>query len=107
MPRSAFAGPSGDHRPRVLPREIGRGSGRDRRDPRSNRQDAYVLRKKETVGTAEELWGGSRLAMNTNTEKTPERDEIEALLPWHAAGTLSRRGADKMEQAIARDPELA
>jgi hypothetical protein len=33
--------------------------------------------------------------------------EIEALLPWHAAGTLSRRDADRVEQALAKDPELA
>src|SRR6516165_10959734 len=38
----------------------------------------------------------TRLAMN---EK--ERHEIEALLPWHAAGTLSRRDADRVEQALA------
>src|SRR6516164_3672478 len=44
----------------------------------------------------------ARLAMN---EK--ERHEIEALLPWHAAGTLSRRDADRVEQALADDPELA
>ena len=36
-----------------------------------------------------------------------ERHEIEALLPWHAAGTLSRRDADRVEQALADDPELA
>src|SRR5258708_38707562 len=39
--------------------------------------------------------------------KEPERHEIEALLPWHAAGTLSRRDADRVEQAPADDPELA
>ena len=36
-----------------------------------------------------------------------ERHEIEALLPWHAAGTLSRRDAHGVEQALADDPELA
>ena len=36
-----------------------------------------------------------------------ERHEIEALLPWHAAGTLSRRHADRVEQALADDCELA
>jgi hypothetical protein len=36
-----------------------------------------------------------------------ERREIEALLPWHAAGTLSRRDADRVERALADDPELA
>jgi hypothetical protein len=36
-----------------------------------------------------------------------ERHEIEALLPWHAAGTLSRRDADRVDQALADDHELA
>jgi hypothetical protein len=35
------------------------------------------------------------------------RQEIEALLPWHAAGTLSRRDARRVEEALAADPELA
>jgi hypothetical protein len=39
--------------------------------------------------------------------KEPERHEIEALLPWHAAGTLSRREADRVEEALAGDRELA
>ena len=36
-----------------------------------------------------------------------ERHEIETLLPWHAAGTLSRRDTDRVEQALADDCELA
>jgi hypothetical protein len=44
--------------------------------------------------------------MNT-INKESERHEIEALLPWHAAGTLSRRDADRVEQALAGDRELA
>jgi hypothetical protein len=39
--------------------------------------------------------------------KEPERHEIEALLPWHAAGTLNRRDADRVEQALATDHDLA
>jgi hypothetical protein len=39
--------------------------------------------------------------------KESERHEIEALLPWHAAGTLSRCDADRVEQALASDRELA
>jgi hypothetical protein len=35
------------------------------------------------------------------------QSEIEELLPWHAAGTLSRRDAQRVEQALANDPELA
>jgi anti-sigma-K factor RskA len=37
----------------------------------------------------------------------PEHQEIEALLPWYAAGTLSRRDANRVEQALAGDRELA
>jgi hypothetical protein len=36
-----------------------------------------------------------------------EPDDIELLLPWHAAGTLNARDARKVEEALARDPELA
>jgi hypothetical protein len=39
--------------------------------------------------------------------KRLERQEIERLLPWHAAGTLSRREADLVERALAADTELA
>jgi anti-sigma-K factor RskA len=45
--------------------------------------------------------------MNMIYNKEPERHEIEALLPWHAAGTLNRRDADRVERAIASDHELA
>jgi hypothetical protein len=33
--------------------------------------------------------------------------EIEMLLPWHAAGTLNVRDARRIDEALARDPELA
>lgn len=36
-----------------------------------------------------------------------ERREVEDLLPWHAAGTLSRKEAQRVEAMLARDPELA
>ena len=36
-----------------------------------------------------------------------EPSEIELLLPWHATGTLSARDARRVEEALARDPELA
>jgi hypothetical protein len=39
--------------------------------------------------------------------KEKERHEIEALLPWHAVGTLSRGDADRVEQALANDRKLA
>ena len=43
----------------------------------------------------------------TSAQRTSEADGIEELLPWHAAGTLSRRDAERVEAALARDPELA
>jgi len=45
--------------------------------------------------------------MNTMSEKVDDRQEIENLLPWHAAGTLSRRDAERVERALASDQELA
>jgi hypothetical protein len=44
--------------------------------------------------------------MNLSKE-APERQDIEALLPWHAAGTLSRRDSDRVERALSGDRELA
>jgi putative zinc finger protein len=45
--------------------------------------------------------------MNAMKQEAPECQEIEELLPWHAAGTLSRRDAQRVEDALANDPELA
>jgi hypothetical protein len=45
--------------------------------------------------------------MIVSKDKAPEREDIEALLPWHAAGTLSRRDSERVEQALAQDAELA
>jgi anti-sigma factor RsiW len=36
-----------------------------------------------------------------------EPSEIEMLLPWHAAGTLNARDARRVEEALARDSDLA
>jgi hypothetical protein len=41
------------------------------------------------------------------TNETSEREEIESLLPWFAAGTLDRRDAARVEKALAGDRELA
>jgi len=43
--------------------------------------------------------------MNTRTEG--ERSDIEDLLPWHAAGTLGHGDMQRVETALANDPELA
>jgi len=45
--------------------------------------------------------------MNSLNHEAPERQEIEALLPWHAAGTLNRRDRERVERALASDSELA
>jgi hypothetical protein len=42
--------------------------------------------------------------MNTSDE---ERQAIEELLPWYAAGTLSPRDVRRVEDAIAHDPALS
>jgi anti-sigma-K factor RskA len=45
--------------------------------------------------------------MNATANDAPEREQIEELLPWHAAGTLSRRDAQRVEQALEKDADLA
>jgi hypothetical protein len=47
--------------------------------------------------------------MMATSNKILEREpsEIEMLLPWHAAGTLNARDSRRVDDALARDPELA
>jgi hypothetical protein len=47
--------------------------------------------------------------MMAMSKKIPDQDpgEIEALLPWHAAGTLNARDTRRVDEALANDPELA
>jgi hypothetical protein len=42
-----------------------------------------------------------------NMTNKEAHSDIEELLPWHAAGTLSRSDARRVEEALASDPELA
>jgi len=42
-----------------------------------------------------------------NVAKENEPGNIELLLPWHAAGTLSQRDKQRVEAALAHDPGLA
>ncbi len=42
-----------------------------------------------------------------NTADNDEPSEIEGRLPWHAAGTLGHRDTQRVEAALASDPELA
>src|ERR1019366_3155895 len=57
------------------------------------------------IGNSERTRNRSRLAMNTTNKEA--HSDIEELLPWHAAGTLSRRDTQRVEEALASDPELA
>jgi anti-sigma-K factor RskA len=43
----------------------------------------------------------------TAINKQPGRHEVEELLPWYATGTLSGRDAQRVEQALTGDRELA
>jgi hypothetical protein len=42
-----------------------------------------------------------------NAANKNEASEVELLLPWHAAGTLNLRDSERVEAALASDPELA
>jgi anti-sigma-K factor RskA len=42
-----------------------------------------------------------------DSRHTIEPTEIEALLPWYAAGTLRRRDRLRVEEALRNDPDLA
>jgi hypothetical protein len=44
--------------------------------------------------------------MRKTNAKAQRSQDIEALLPWHAAGTLGRRDAERVEQALTNDKEL-
>lgn len=45
----------------------------------------------------------------TADDRSPDNmpDDVELLLPWHANGTLAPRDAQRVEEALARDPALA
>ena len=45
------------------------------------------------------------MALSKKLQQEP--GDIEALLPWHAAGTLNARDARRVDEALGRDPELA
>src|ERR1700745_1067735 len=45
--------------------------------------------------------------MAMSKKMADEPGEIEMLLPWHPAATLNARDARRVEEALARDPELA
>ena len=45
--------------------------------------------------------------MTASNEMAPERKKLDELLPWHAAGTLARHDAERVEAALAVDAMLA
>jgi hypothetical protein len=45
--------------------------------------------------------------MDMAIDTAVSRRDLEVLLPWHAAGTLSRRDAERLETALARDEDLS
>jgi len=47
------------------------------------------------------------MALSKKKMLEQEPSEMEMLLPWYAAGTLNARDARRVEEALARDPELA
>jgi hypothetical protein len=67
--------------------------------------EAHV-RRTQPVAELLKAEESSEMALNL-INKERERHEIESLLPWHAAGTLVRRDAERVEQALAEDGELA
>jgi hypothetical protein len=64
---------------------------------------AVVSSARAELLNAKEIKGVAMTAIN----RQPGRYEIEELLPWYATGTLSGRDADRVEQALAGDRELA
>ena len=51
------------------------------------------------------MTSASKSAMSERTDREPT--EIEALLPFHAAGTLNLRDARRVDEALANNPDLA
>ncbi|PZA13263.1 hypothetical protein DNX69_02470 [Rhodopseudomonas palustris] len=47
------------------------------------------------------------MAMSKTMPERSEPGDIEALLPWYAAGTLDARDSRRVAEALDRDPELA
>src|SRR5262245_51298489 len=67
--------------------------------------EAHV-RRTQPVAELLKAEESSELALGM-INKERERHEIESLLPWHTAGTLDRLDAERVEQALAKDVELA
>src|SRR5262245_2171833 len=75
-------------------------------EPRCAQLIEAHVRRTQPVAELLRAEASSELALNL-INKERERHEIESLLPWHAAGTLDRRDAERVERALAEDSELA
>jgi len=64
------------------------------------------VRRSQPVAELLKAEESSEMALNM-INKERERHEIESLLPWHAAGTLDRSDAERVDRALAEDGELA
>src|SRR5262245_21728567 len=64
------------------------------------------IRRTQPVAELLKAEESREMALNM-INKERERHEIESMLPWHAAGTLDRSDAERVEQALAEDGELA
>jgi hypothetical protein len=67
--------------------------------------EAHV-RRTQPVAVLLKAEESSEMALNM-IDKEQGRHEIESMLPWHVAGTLDRRDAERVERALAEDGELA
>jgi hypothetical protein len=72
------------------------------------RSPARACLSARNLSETADSWRGMRLAMMALTKKSPQLQpqEIEALLPWHAAGTLDAPDTRRVEEALARDLPL-
>ena len=63
------------------------------------------------IAAAAVVWAREMLQSGAETSAMKsideEREEIEKLLPWHAAGTLTPRDAKRVAKAVAGDRKLA
>jgi len=64
-----------------------------------HREDAHVLRAQEIVPSCCRQPELKEVGHEHDEAKKRRPEEIESLLPWHAAGTLSRRDAERVERA--------
>src|SRR5262245_29730742 len=79
---------------------------RQRIEPRCAELIESHVRRTQPVADLLKAEESSELALNL-INKEQERHEIESLLPWHAAGTLDRGDAERVERALTEDGELA